>query len=148
LLYSPNGQCQEFTMTSQTKTPRRVGFLHDPTGEHHDGMPTYPWGLEPGEDGAPPANLATRRQLAKMGLRPNGQEHVAEIRKLAYGWLVAKLYPIAGAAPKRPMTDAMWRAVNTAARSRYRCNTCPRTDLDYIPKQTSPVWGRCHHCYP
>jgi hypothetical protein len=42
-----------------------VWLVHDPTGEHHGGLPTYYWGIEGQEGGAPPG-LATRRGLSEL----------------------------------------------------------------------------------
>lgn len=130
-------------------TNPKIWMVYDPTGEHHGGIPTYIWGIE-GEYGGAPVGLATRRQLAKMGLRKNGQEPVAQIMLKARGRRRAYLYRIDLAAPKRPMTPAKWESVNKATRSRYRCSECHRTDLEYIPQQVAPAWGRCNDCmgYP
>jgi hypothetical protein len=129
-------------------TNPRIWMVYDPTGENHDGLPTYIWGIE-GQNGGAPPGLATRRQLAAMGLRKNRQEPVAQIMFKARGRRRAYLYRVDLAAPKRPMTPAKWESVNKAARSRYRCSECPR-ELDYIPQRTAPAWGRCNDCmgYP
>lgn len=122
-----------------------IWMVYDPTGENHGGLPTYIWGVE-GAHGGAPEGLATRRQLSKMGLRKNRQEPVAQIMFKARGRRRAYLYRIDLAAPKRPMTPAKWESVRTAARSRYRCSECQRTDLEYIPQQAAPAWGRCNDC--
>jgi hypothetical protein len=123
----------------------RVWMVHDPTGENHGGLPTYIWGIE-GQYGGAPEGLATRRQLSEKGLRKNGQEPAAQVMFKPRGRRRAYLYRIDLAAPKRPMTPAKWESVRTAARSRYRCTECQRTDLDYIPQQVAPAWGRCNDC--
>lgn len=48
-------------------------FGHDPTGAIY-GLPSYPWRLAP-------EGLATRRQLRARGLRPGGQEAVAQVMR-------------------------------------------------------------------
>lgn len=102
--------------------------FNDPTGELHDGMPTYNWK-------AAPRNLATRRELAKMGLRKNGQDPVAQMLRyrVARPPLVAYLYEVSKAAPRRPWTPAKQAAVEKAAASRRRCRSCGG-QLDYIPR--------------
>lgn len=108
----------------------------DPTGELH-GIPTYIWGMAP-------EGLATRRQLAAMGLRKNGQAPVAQVRR---GRLIGYLYRIDLAAPQFTKTPAKLAAVHTAARSRQKCaGPCGRTDLGYIPRQAAPCWGVCWDC--
>lgn len=107
--------------------------ITDPTGERPENgnLPTYRWREAP-------AGLATRRQLSKMGLRKNGQDPVARMRR---GRLIAYLYDTSQAAAKRPFTPAKYAAVLTAARARRRCDTCRRTDLTYIPRD-----GICEDC--
>ncbi len=115
----------------------RAGFTHDPTGEHHDGMPTYIWRLAP-------EGLMTRRQLSAKGLRPGGQDVAAQVLRGAQS---ARLYRVDLARPKFALTDAKMAAVRTAARSRQRCaGPCGRTDLGYIPRQAAPCWGVCWDC--
>ncbi len=119
-------------LTAMTTT-----FTTDPTGEHHDGLPTYIWREAP-------EGLATRRQLSEQGLRRNGQDPAAQIRRGRY--LFAYLYRVDLAAPKRPFTEAKREAVRRAVQARRRCDTCQRTDLTYIPRQAAPCWGRCWDC--
>jgi hypothetical protein len=45
--------------------------FYDPDGELF-GLPTWPWRMAP-------AGMATRRQLAAAGLRPNGQEPAGQV---------------------------------------------------------------------
>lgn len=123
--------------------PNTTVVLADPTGEVY-GLPTYGW------RGAP-QGLATRRQLAAQGLRPNRQQPAAQVlrprRRRPNNPLVAYLYRVDLAAPKRPMTPAKVAAVWTAARSRQVCaGPCGRRDLGYIPRQAAPAWGRCWDC--
>ena len=110
-------------------------ITYDPAGEIH-GLPTFPWG-------AAPAGMATRRQLAEKGLRKNRQDPAAQmLRPRRRGPpLVAYLYRVDLAAPKRPMTPAKYAAVLTAVRARRVCQgPCGRRDLDYIPPEYN---GRC-----
>jgi hypothetical protein len=127
----------------------KIWIVIDPTGENHGGLPTFLWGIE-GQEGGAPGGMATRRQLAEKGLRKNGQEPAAQVMFKARGRRRAYLFLIAKAAPRRPWTPAKQEAVEKAARARRRCVECKRTDLDYIPQQVGPAWGRCNDCmgYP
>lgn len=93
-------------------------------------LPVYGWKQ------APPG-MATRAQLRKLGLRPNGQDVAAEIRWRSRkargrgGWRTAWLYPIAGAAPVKPMTEGRHRALAAAMRARRTCPAC-RRDAGYV----------------
>jgi|SRR5690349_8464650 len=113
--------------------------INDPTGEHHDGMPTFSWGM------APAAVYATRRQLAEMGLRKAVREHAAEVHGYCKGkWTIMYLYRIDRAKPQFAKTPAKLAAVQTAAKSRYKCDgPCKRRwpELEYIPR-----FGLCHDC--
>lgn len=113
----------------------------DPTGEVY-GLPTFPWEQAP-------EGLATRRQLSARGLRPGGQSPAAQIvrprRRRPAQPLVAYLYRVDQAAPKRPFTPAKQAAVRTAARSRQVCaGPCGRRDLGYIPPKYTGF--RCWDC--
>lgn len=120
-------------MATRTR-PKLPVITHDPTGELH-GLPTYHWTM------APP-NLATRRQLSAMGLRPGGQLPVAQIRRRG---LIGYLYDVDHAKPKLVLTPAKLAAVWKAALSRRRCGECA-AQLDYIPQQGAPTYGRCWDC--
>ncbi|MDT0445959.1 RRQRL motif-containing zinc-binding protein [Streptomyces johnsoniae] len=114
--------------------------VFDPDGARH-GIPTYPWRLAP-------EGLATRRQLRARGLRPGGQEPVAQVMRLrrrGHGALIAYLYRIDRAMPVRPMTPARWSALDCAMRARRTCPAC-RLVADYcIPRSL----GLCVPCaYP
>ncbi|MYW18987.1 hypothetical protein GT039_26270 [Streptomyces sp. SID2955] len=89
-------------------------------------LPVYRWRFAP--DG-----LATRRQLRAMGLRPGGQDVVAEVQRprRRRGPLVAYLYRIDCAKPVRPMTPGRWAALARANRARRICPTC-RRDAGYV----------------
>lgn len=89
-----------------------------------------------------PAGLATRRQLAARGLRPNGQEPIARL-SWRRGRRVAYLYAINAAAPKRRPTPAQLVALESAMRARRTCPTC-RRDAGYcIPLR----FGACLDCH-
>ena len=76
-----------------------------------------------------PAGLATRRQLAALGLRPGGQQPWGRIEWRA-GRRFADLYVIADAAPKRPVTPGKAAALAAAMRARRTCTRCG-TEADY-----------------
>lgn len=85
--------------------------------------------------------LMTRRQLRAVGLRPAGQEPVAEIRwrrsrRFAY------LYDPATARPVQPMTPGRWRSHAAMMRARRTCPNC-RTDRGYVIPTTL---GCCVPC--
>ncbi|WP_405790628.1 hypothetical protein OG753_28225 [Streptomyces sp. NBC_00029] len=103
-------------------------------------LPVYPWRLAP--DG-----LATRRQLRAAGLRPGGQDVVAQLERPRYrrGPLIAFLYRIELALPVRPMTEAKAAALAKANAARRTCPTC-RRDAGYVIPATL---GACVPCaYP
>ncbi|WP_051407048.1 RRQRL motif-containing zinc-binding protein [Nocardia sp. CNY236] len=78
------------------------------------GIPVYAWRFAP-------SHLRTRRQLAKEGLRPNGQDIAGKVQRRRRGGrepLTAYLYDIALAAPKRPATPAQLAALAKATRER------------------------------
>lgn len=98
--------------------------FYDPTGARF-GLPTYPRHLVPSD-----LDLRTKTQLRALGLRPGGQEPVAQI-----GWAsrcggsrngvrVAFLYFTHLALPVRPMTPAKERALARAMLARHTCRTC------------------------
>ncbi|WP_069738118.1 RRQRL motif-containing zinc-binding protein [Streptomyces sp. EN27] len=99
----------------------------------------YRWRLAP--DG-----LATRRQLRALGLRPGGQDVVAELhrpRRLGRAPLVAYLYRVDRARPVRPMTPGRTTALAAAMRARRTCPNC-RNDVGYcIPRSL----GMCVPCH-
>ena len=104
-----------------------------------DSFPTCPWRLAP--DG-----LATRRQLRARGLRPGGQDPVAQVerrRRRGRPPLVAYLYRIDLAVPVRPMTLGRWRAVHAALRARRTCPDCRQVREYCIPSSR----GACNDCF-
>ncbi|MER7955169.1 RRQRL motif-containing zinc-binding protein [Streptomyces sp. NPDC096030] len=86
----------------------------------------YSWRLAP--DG-----LATRRQLRALGLRPGGQDVVAQVERPRHrrGPLVAYLYRIDLAQPVRPMTPRRAEALAKANAARRWCPNCCR-DAGYV----------------
>jgi hypothetical protein len=89
-------------------------------------FPTYPW------NGAPDG-LATLRQLAAAGLRPNGSPVVAQIvrpRRHGRDDLTGYLYDVSAAAPKRVPTEGNLRAVAAMNAALATCRTC-QTRSDY-----------------
>ncbi|MFJ4328273.1 RRQRL motif-containing zinc-binding protein [Streptomyces tricolor] len=101
-------------------------------------LPVYPWRLAP--DG-----LATLRQLRAAGLRPGGQDVVAQIerpRRRGRPPLVAYLYRIDQARPVRPMTPAKRAALAKANAARRTCPAC-RRDAGYV---IPAALGMCTPC--
>ncbi|MFI9788505.1 RRQRL motif-containing zinc-binding protein [Kitasatospora sp. NPDC051984] len=120
----------------RAKEPRVPAW--DPSGEHHNGTPTYPWRKGPAK-----AEYATRRQLRAMGLRPNAQPVAAQIVSRG-GTRTGYLYPVAGAAPVRPMTPARAKALAAAMRARSTCPLC-HTVYDYcLPLKSLGCCLACH----
>ncbi len=116
---------------------RRHWFLtfYDPHRTRY-GMPTYPYHWAP-------SGLLTLRQLRAKGLRPGGQQIVAQIlwrhrrqRRVAY------LYREDLALPKRQATPAQLAAITRALRARRTCPTCGLEKSYYIPRST----GECNDC--
>ncbi|MGJ5896903.1 hypothetical protein DF268_18715 [Streptomyces sp. V2] len=100
-------------------------------------VPVYRWRLAP--DG-----LATYRQLRAQGLRPGGQDVVAQIERPRRRRppLVGYLYRIDAAKPVRPMTPAKWAALDRANTARRICPQCG-TDAGYV---IPPSLGMCAPC--
>lgn len=102
-------------------------------------LPTYPWRLAP-------EGLATRRQLRAAGLRPGGQDPVAQLersRRAGRPPLVAYLYRIDHALPVRPMTPGRWRAIEAALAARRVCPDCGQDRGYTIPTSL----GACVPCH-
>ncbi|OKI65781.1 RRQRL motif-containing zinc-binding protein [Streptomyces sp. MJM1172] len=101
-------------------------------------LPVYRWRLAP--DG-----LATRRQLRTAGLRPGGQDVVAQLERprRRRGPLVAYLYRVDLAKPVRPMTPDRWAALEKANGARRRCPAC-RTDVGYVIPSSLGMCVACH----
>lgn len=101
-------------------------------------IPVYRWRLAP-------EGLATVRQLRAAGLRPGGQDVVAQIerpRRKGRPPLVAYLYSIDRARPVRPMTPAKRAALAKANRARRICPEC-RRDAGYV---IPAALGMCTRC--
>lgn len=100
-------------------------------------VPVYRWRLAP--DG-----YATRRQLRALGLRPGGQDVVAQLERPRRRRepLVAYLYRVDRAKPVRPMTPAKWAALAKANAARRICPECQR-DAGYV---IPPSLGMCTPC--
>lgn len=112
-------------------------FDLDPTGERYGGTPTYPWRKGPAK-----TVLATRRQLREMGLRPGGQEPVAQV-VCRRGKRVGFLYRVDQALPVRAMTPGRATALDRAMAARQTCPLC-RTRYDHcLPLKTL---GSCLPC--
>lgn len=92
------------------------------------GLPTFAFG-------SAPSGLATRRQLRAAGLRPGGQDIVAQVTwKQGRRW--AGLYRLDLARPLRPASPRQRVAVGKALRARRTCPTCPpgqRVKDYYLP---------------
>lgn len=98
--------------------------FYDPTGARF-GLPTYPRHLVPSD-----LDLRTKTQLRALGLRPGGQEPVAQIAWASHcggsrnGIRVAYLYFTHLARPVRAMTPARERALARAMLARHTCADC------------------------
>lgn len=126
-----------------------LAAFNDPDGVRY-GLPTFPWNgarnLDP--------KLATRKQLAQRGLRPGGQDPVAQLMwrsgracaRPTGGIRTALLYRIDLAKPKRPFSPAMAAAVQAALQGRRLCRTerggCGR-QMTYT---LSTRLGVCNNC--
>jgi hypothetical protein len=107
--------------------------FYDPDGSRY-GLPTYPYRWAP-------KNLLTLRQLRDRGLRPGGQQPVAQIL-WRRGLRVAYLYDTALALPKRQATPAQLIAVAAALRARRTCPACGQEKAYCIPRSR----GTCNDC--
>ncbi|MFF2086992.1 RRQRL motif-containing zinc-binding protein [Nocardia sp. NPDC058176] len=88
-------------------------------------IPTYEWRTAP-------AHLRTRRQLAAEGLRPNGQDIAGRIvrsRGSRKEPLVAHLFDVEKAAPKREPSEAQRRALAKATRE-HQLRAAERRGVD------------------
>lgn len=109
--------------------------FYDPGGQRYR-LPTYPWKFAP-------AGLSTMRQLRAKGLRPGGQEPIAQIlwrhrkqRRVAY------LYREDLSLPKRHATPAQLVAIGKALQARRTCPTCGTEKPYCIPTSI----GECNDC--
>lgn len=116
---------------------------HDPEGARHGGLPTFPWRCAP-------AGLATRRQLAAAGLRPNGQPIAGQVCWTSRRYSgrrqsrtrFAYLYRVDLAAARREPSVAQLVALAKADAARRTCPTCRRTAGYVIPRSL----GECLDC--
>ncbi|MFI7178954.1 RRQRL motif-containing zinc-binding protein [Streptomyces spororaveus] len=92
-----------------------------------------------------PSGYATKRQLRAMGLRPGGQEPVAEVE--TRGPKNGLLYEIAKARPVRPMTLAKEHALDKAMAARQTCGTCGRRYFFVLPTSLKSCL-ECHDGTP
>jgi hypothetical protein len=114
-----------------------AGIVHrfyDPLGIRY-GFPTFPYRFAP--DG-----LATMRQLRAAGLRPGGQDPIAQIL-WRRGNRVAYLYRRDLAKPKRTATPAQRAAIAKALLARRTCRLCGHLKPYYIPRR----YGECLDCH-
>ncbi|WP_280217083.1 RRQRL motif-containing zinc-binding protein [Nocardia neocaledoniensis] len=102
-----------------------------------DPVPTYDWRTAP-------AHLQTKRQLAAQGLRPNGQDIAGRIvrsRGTRKEPLVAHLFDVNQAAPKRPATPAQLAALAKATRAHQeRAAERHGVEIDQTPGDPGPAW--------
>jgi hypothetical protein len=107
--------------------------FYDPDG-HRYGIPTYPYHWAP-------KGLLTIRQLRARGLRPGGQQPIAQIL-WRRGLRVAYLYRTDLALPRRQATPAQLVAIGKALAARRTCPVCG-AEKDYcLPRST----GQCNDC--
>jgi len=107
--------------------------FYDPDGRHY-GIPTYPYHWAP-------KNLLTLRQLRACGLRPGGQQPIAQIL-WRRGKRVAYLYRADLALPRRQATPAQLTALAKALTARQTCATCGTVKPYCMPRST----GQCNDC--
>ncbi|WP_332010726.1 RRQRL motif-containing zinc-binding protein [Streptomyces uncialis] len=113
----------------------------DPHDPGDGSLPVYRW-KQAGRD-----NLATRRQLRDMGLRPGGQEPAARI-ECRSGRRFAWLYRIDQALPRIPMTLAKEAALDKAMAARQTCPLCSRRYFACIPLKSIGSCLECHDGTP
>ncbi|MGW4551723.1 RRQRL motif-containing zinc-binding protein [Streptomyces violaceorubidus] len=127
-------------MTARTRRDRRQALPRIPQG-----LPEYNWGTAPFDQ------LATRRQLRALGLRPGGHDPVAVLRCKACATRPARtctrpayLYQVDLAKPVRPMTLAREAALDAAMAARTTCPVCRRRYHYILPLRTL---GSCLECW-
>ncbi|WP_054813386.1 RRQRL motif-containing zinc-binding protein [Nocardia arizonensis] len=105
-----------------------------------EGIETYEWRMAP-------AHLRTRRQLAAEGLRPNGQDIAGRVERPRRRGepLVAHLYDVRLAAPKRPASPAQLAALAKATRE-HQLRAAERHGVDRAEftqelADPGPAWG-------
>ncbi|WP_410875281.1 RRQRL motif-containing zinc-binding protein [Nocardia sp. A7] len=105
-----------------------------------EGIPTYEWRTAPG-------HLRTRRQLAAEGLRPNGQDIAGRITRSRGSRkepLVAHLFDVEKAAPKRRPSEAQRAALAKATREHQlraaERRGVARAEFDEPTGDPGPAW--------
>jgi ribosomal protein S26 len=113
------------------------------------GIPLYDWNT------APKAELATRRQLRAMGLRPGGHGPAAELKCRNCSFKPrtecrhkALLFRIDIAKKVRPMTLAKEVALDKAMAARQTCPRCGRRYYYCLPLKTLGMCVPCHDGVP
>ncbi|MEV4258737.1 RRQRL motif-containing zinc-binding protein [Spirillospora sp. NPDC049652] len=120
---------------------RSPARFYDPTGARF-GIPTYPWKMAPG-------HLLTLRQLAARGLRPGGQQVIAQVlwHSTRYTRRVhiraAYLYDVRLALPKRTPSERQRAALGKALAARRTCPDCGRDAGYVLPRRL----GVCLDCF-
>ncbi|MEV6659473.1 RRQRL motif-containing zinc-binding protein [Nocardia fluminea] len=106
-----------------------------------EGIPTYEWRTAP-------EHLRTRRQLAAEGLRPNGQDIAGRITRSRGSRkepLVAHLFDVAKAAPKRQPSEAQLQALAKATREHQlraaERRGVDRAEFDEPTGDPGPAWN-------
>ena len=107
--------------------------FYDPDGRRY-GIPTYPFHWAP-------RHLYTSRQLRAQGLRPGGQQPIAQIL-WRRGLRVAYLYRADLALTRRQATPAQLAAIAKALCARRTCPACRTEKPYYIPRSL----GECLDC--
>ena len=105
-----------------------------------EGIPTYEWRTAP-------EHLRTRRQLAAEGSRPNGQDIAGRITRSRGSRkepLVAHLFDVAKAAPKRQPSEAQRAALAKATREHQlraaERRGVDRAEFDEPTGDPGPAW--------
>ncbi|OHV44901.1 RRQRL motif-containing zinc-binding protein [Pseudofrankia sp. BMG5.36] len=110
----------------------------DPAGTRY-GIPTWPWRMTPD-------HLATRGQLAAMGLRPTG-DPVAQLmwrsRRAASGVRTAALYHLADTVLRTPPAPGRLAQLAAARARRRLCPGCG-ADAGYVIPARLGVCLDCH----
>src|ERR687887_586154 len=116
------GYSDSFLATAWHVAQVNPARFNDPDGQRY-GIPTFPWNgawnIRPG--------MLTRRQLAEVGLRPGGQEPVAQLMwrsrraRARDGVRIALLYRIDLAMPRREPSAAQRAALARALAARMTC---------------------------
>lgn len=113
---------------------RHLRYL-DPDAKRND-LPTYPWR-------SAPVGLATAQQLRELGLLPGGEPVAAQAMRRRRGdKVVAYLYDVSSARPRRITAPAPLATVNRALCVRRTCPSCDEIKPYVIPR----ALGECFDC--